>query len=176
MPKPHKKVLLFTASGYEDLEGSYPLIRLREAGFNVTTVGIEKKSPVLGKHGYPMQVDKQADEIDPSDFSGCVIPGGMAPEALRLNPAVIDIVQDLNERRLPIGAICHGPQVLISAELTKDRRMTCWKGIRDDLENAGAEFVDASSVLDDNVVTARNPDDLAPFMKAFIEILRELNK
>ena len=163
--------MILVADRFEDLELFYPYYRLLEEGFEVD-VAAPSKGVVTGKYGYKFEVKMSIDEVDPDAYDGLVIPGGRAPERVRLVPKAIEIVKRLNEKGKPIAAICHGPQLLISAGVIKGRRVTCYPGIRDDVKLAGAEYVDEEVVVDGNIVTSRYPKDLPAFMREFVKLLK----
>lgn len=166
-----KKILLITGEDFEDLEVFYPLYRLKEEGFTVVVASYKDK--LTGKHGYSLKVDKTFSEIDPSEFDALVLPGGRAPERIRFYEEAIDIVKHFVLENKPIAAICHGPQLLISAQAVKGKKMTSYYGIKDDLLAAGAEWINSDVVVDGNLVTSRHPNDLPGWMKKFIELLRQ---
>lgn len=164
------KVLILTADDVEDLELFYPYYRLKEAGHQPSVASI-LKGKLTCKHGYTFDADMSFREVKPDDYDALLIPGGRAPERVRLDNDALSILRNFLERRAPIAAICHGPQLLISAGAVKGRRMTCWKGIKDDLIAAGARYEDKEVVVDDNFVTSRQPSDLPEFMDAFLKLL-----
>ncbi len=155
--------------GFEDLEALYPYYRLKEEGIE-PVVAWKAKGRVKGKMGYEIKADISFDDVKPEEYAGLVLPGGKGPEAIRTIPKVVEIVKAFEGR--PIAAICHGPQLLISAGLLKGRRATCYPGIRDDVKLAGAEYVDEPVVVDGKLVTSRVPADLPYMMKEFIALLR----
>lgn len=170
-----KKVVILAADDVEDLELLYPYYRLKEEGYVAIVAGSQKGS-IKGKHDYIIPVDMSYDEVIAEDFDAILLPGGKSPEKVRLDQRALAIVKHFVESRKPIAAICHGPQILISANAVKGRRMTCWKGIRDDLIAAGANYEDKEVVVDDQLVTSRQPSDLPFFMEAFLNLLREQEK
>jgi protease I len=167
-----KRIVILAEDGYEDLELWYPKIRLEEEG--VQTVVIAKgKNVALSKHGYEVRVDQDVQESNANDFDGVIIPGGVqCPDRLRRHQEVIDFVRDMGLKEKLVAAICHGPWLLISAELTKGKKMTCFFSIKDDLINSGAIYHDNAVVVDGNLVTSRKPEDLSEFCKAIIKILK----
>ena len=166
-----RKVLLLAADLFEDMELLYPLYRLREEDVVVTVAGLDDH-PVMGKKGHgPVGVDTVVDGLAAEDFDGLVIPGGYAPDKLRRSPAVLGLVRDFDEAGKPIAFICHAGWVPISAKILKGRRATSVAAIRDDMINAGTDWVDAAAVVDGNLISARTPDDLGPWMKALLEAL-----
>jgi protease I len=166
-----RKVLLLAADLFEDMELLYPLYRLREEDVVVTVAGLSDH-PVMGKKGHgPVTVDTAVDGLAAQDFDGLVIPGGYAPDKLRRSPAVLGLVRDFNEAGKPIAFICHAGWVPISAKILKGRRATSVAAIRDDMINAGTDWVDDATVVDGNLISARTPDDLGPWMKALLQAL-----
>ena len=166
-----RKVLLLAADLFEDMELLYPLYRLREEDVVVTVAGLDDH-PVMGKKGHgPVSVDTAVDGLAAEDFDGLVIPGGYAPDKLRRSPAVLGLVRDFDEAGKPIAFICHAGWVPISAKILKGRRATSVAAIRDDMVNAGTDWVDDATVVDGNLISARTPDDLGPWMKALLRAL-----
>ncbi|WP_292485508.1 type 1 glutamine amidotransferase domain-containing protein [Methanohalobium sp.] len=166
------KALIISADGFEDLELFYPLNRLKEEGIDVKIVSMEKGT-ITGKHGYPAGVDLTFDEVNPDDFDMLVIPGGKAPEKVRLDEKAIEITKHFFDKNKPVASICHGAQILISAGVVKGRKATCYIGVRDDLKVSGANYEDKEVVVDGNLVTSRNPNDLYAFGR---EIVKMINK
>jgi deglycase len=165
-----RRVLVLVEQAYEDLELWYPKLRLQEEGMEVVVAGPEKTT-YAGKHGYPCRSDRTLNEVRAADFDALVIPGGWAPDKLRRLPAVLDLVREFHEAGKTIGMICHAGWVPISARILKGRTVTGVSAIRDDLENAGATFVDRSVVVDGNLVSSRTPADLPDFCRALIAAL-----
>lgn len=159
-----KKVLMISADDFEDTELLVPYYRLGEAGFEVTVASL-KKASITGKHGYRVDVDVAVEDVNPRDFDALVLPGGKAPAALRKDKKVLEVARHFFEAKKPVSAICHGPQVLISAGLMDGRRATCYRSVRDELEKAGARYEDREVVVDGNLVTSRQPSDLPAFMR-----------
>ncbi|HYM82394.1 MAG TPA: type 1 glutamine amidotransferase domain-containing protein [Candidatus Limnocylindria bacterium] len=168
-PNDVRRVLVLVEHGYEDLELWYPKIRLEEEGMQVIVAGPERIR-YAGKHGYPCTPDRELSEVRAADFHGLVIPGGWAPDKLRRLPVVLDLVKEFDRAAKPIGMICHAGWVPISARILRGRRVTGVSAIRDDLENAGATFVDQSVVVDGNLVSSRTPADLPDFCRALIAV------
>ena len=165
-----KAILILVGPEYEDLEVWYPKLRLEEAGFEVKLAGTGERE-YRGKHGYPCAVDGTVAEFPADGLAGLVAPGGWAPDRLRRDAEVLRRVREVHSAGKLVAAICHGPWVLASAGIVRGRRMTSSAGIRDDLVNAGAEWVDAPAVVDGNLVSARVPKDLPAFAKAMLEVL-----
>jgi protease I len=168
-----KNVLVLAADLFEDMELLYPLYRLKEEDAAVTTAGIDGQ-PVTGKKGYgPLQVDATVDQLSADDFHALVIPGGFAPDMLRRSPEVLALVNAFHDAGKPIAFICHAGWVPISAGILKGRRATSVGAIRDDMVNAGVDWVDEATVVDANLISARTPADLGPWMKALLAALKE---
>lgn len=170
-----KKVAILVADMYQELEFWYPYLRLKEEGAEVLAVGPEAKE-YKSKLGYPAKADLGAKDVRAPDFQGVVIPGGYAPDYLRRSPELVRFVKDIAEAGKPVAAICHGPWMLCSARVVKGKRVTSFFAIRDDLENAGAIWVDEPVVVDGNIITSRMPQDLPLFLKAVIEALRKVTQ
>ena len=158
---------------YQDLEVWYPILRLREEGFEVVTVEPNGRKDYKGKWGYPIEVDQKIDQVKASDFDGVVIPGGWAPYKLRLSKKILDFVKTLHDDGKIVASICHGGWVLASAGICKGKTLTSYIAIKDDLVHAGAKFVDQEVVRDGNLITSRKPDDLPAFMKEMIHALKK---
>jgi protease I len=164
-----KKIALLVENYYQELEVWYPLLRLREAGAKVETIGPEAGATYKSKLGYPVKADLAIANASAADYDALVIPGGWAPDYMRRDPRFVQIVRDMNAAQKPIGAICHGGWLLCSAGILKGRRATSFFSIRDDMIHAGADYVDGEAVVDGNLITSRVPDDLPAFCRAFIE-------
>ncbi|MPZ50205.1 MAG: DJ-1/PfpI/YhbO family deglycase/protease [Dehalococcoidia bacterium] len=169
-PLSGRKVLVLAEDLYEELELWYPAFRLQEEGAEVIVAGPEAKE-YKGKHGYPARAEADVRKLSAEDFDAVIIPGGYAPDHLRRHEAVLSLVRDAFHRGSVVAAICHGPWVAISAGIVKGKRATCYYSIRDDLTNAGAEYVDAEVVHDGNLITSRQPADLPEFCKEVIAAL-----
>jgi protease I len=168
----NKKVIIISTHNFEDTELIYPYYRLKEAGANVKIASLEK-SPIKGKHGIEVPVDLKVKELKAEDYDAVVIPGGWAPDRLRVYKEVLEFVSKMNRKGKLIAAICHGPHVLVSAGIVKGRRLTAVRPLWDDLKNAGATVEDKAVVRDKNLVTSRFPPDLPDFCKEIIKALSE---
>lgn len=166
------KAIILVGPEFEDLELFYPLIRLREEGYAVEIVGPERKA-YRGKHGIEITADKSVEEAKPEEYSCLIIPGGWAPDRLRRDQRVVQFVKRFFETGKPVAAICHGPQLLISAKVLKGFKLTSASAIKDDVENAGGVYHDAPVVVDRNLITSRGPGDLHVFVKALIEMVKK---
>ena len=167
-----KKILMITGVGYDDSEVLYPYYRLFEEGYTVDVASVEK-GEVAGKYHFKINAALLFDEVKCEEYDGLVLPGGKAPEKLRLIEKVVEIVRQFENSKKPIAAICHGQQILISADVLKGKSATCYPGIRDDLKNAGANYTDERVVVCENLVTSRRPEDLPYFMREFIKLVCE---
>ncbi|HEY3957914.1 MAG TPA: type 1 glutamine amidotransferase domain-containing protein [Streptosporangiaceae bacterium] len=171
MPLAERKVLLLAADDFEDMELLYPLYRLREDDVAVTVAGLDSQ-PVRGKKGHgPVTMDTTVGRVAAGDFDALVIPGGYAPDKLRRSAEVLDLVRSFDDAGKPIAFICHAGWVPISAKILKGRRATSVAAIRDDMQNAGVDWVDEATVVDGNLISARTPADLGPWMKALLAAL-----
>jgi protease I len=162
--------LILVGPEYEDLEVWYPKLRLEEAGYDVKLAGTGETS-YAGKHGYPCPVDGHVRDFPASELAGILAPGGWAPDKLRRDPEVLARVRQVHEAGGMVATICHGPWILISAGIVRGRTLTSTVGIRDDLVNAGARWVDEPAVVDRNIVSARVPKDLPAFGVAMLRVL-----
>jgi protease I len=168
-----KKIAVLVEDHYQVLEVWYPYLRLREEGFETVFVGPAKKE-YKSKEGYPAQAEVSLKELNPDDFDGVVIPGGYAPDILRRYEAVNNFVRYLDKKNKLVAAICHAGWVLVSAGLLRGRKVTCFSAIKDDVINAGAEFIDREVVVDGNLITSRNPYDLPAFCREIVRFLKGL--
>ena len=155
---------------YEDLEHWYPKLRLEEAGI-ATVTAAPKRGILKGKHGYPAEVDATLDGLAEADFEGLLLPGGFAPDKLRRLDAVLDLTRAFHQAGKMVAFICHGGWIPISARILDGRRATGSLGIRDDLINAGALWVDEPVVVDERLISCRTPRDLAPFAQTMVDCL-----
>ena len=167
-----KRVAILVDQIYQEMELWVPLYRLKETGAHVVIVGATAGHVYTSKLGYPATSEKAYGDISAADFDGVIIPGGFAPDHMRRHAKCLDFVADMNKRGKLVAAICHAGWVLCSAYgMLKGRKATSYFSIKDDMVNAGAEWIDAEVVVDDNLVTSRRPDDLPAFNKACIEVL-----
>ena len=167
------KALIVTADAFEDSELLYPCYRLQEAGYDVD-IAAPKAGPVTGKHGYTFTANLSLDDVEDAGSCGyklLLLPGGKAPQALKAIPKVLDIARDFAGSGAPIAAICHGPQILAAAGLLRGRKATCYKTVAEEITAAGAVYEDSETVVDKNLVTARQPSDLPSFMRAVMTML-----
>ncbi|MGB7874132.1 MAG: type 1 glutamine amidotransferase domain-containing protein, partial [Anaerolineales bacterium] len=167
-----KTIAILVAEGVEDLEYYVPFMRLQEEDAIVLTAAVDLKS-VKGKNGLEVTPDTAVESLNPDSLDGLVIPGGWAPDKLRRYPAVTDLVRKMDEAGKPIGIICHGGLVAISAGIVKGHRATGSRGIKDDLVNAGATWVDEPAFRDGNQVWGRVVADIPAFCR---ELVSEFTK
>lgn len=165
------KALIISADNFEDTELLVPLYRLKEEGVTVDIASI-KKGKIKGKHGYEVEANKSLKEIKPDEYDILILPGGKAPEAVRKEKEALDIARYFFEKNKPVAAICHGPQILISANLLKGRHATCYRTVADELRASGAIYEDREVVVDGNLITSRQPSDLPAFMREIVKHIR----
>lgn len=164
-----KTAAVFVEDLYQEMEVWVPAYRLREAGLKTVFVGTGKPE-YKSKLGYPVKADVDVKDVKASEVDVLVVPGGFAPDYLRRHEAVSRLVRDVDRAGKPIGAICHALWVLCSAGILKGRRVTSFFAIKDDVVNAGADWVDEEVVVDRNLVTSRRPDDLPAFCRELVEL------
>ena len=166
-----KKIIVLVEDLYQELEVWYPLLRMREEGAEVTTVGTEAGVTYKSKTGYPVNSDAASGEIDVGEYDGIIVPGGYAPDLMRRHPATVNVVRDGFEQGKVVAAICHAGWLLTSADIVNGKKVTGFFAIRDDLVHAGAEYEDAEVVVDGRLITSRKPDDLPAFCREIIRAL-----
>lgn len=169
-----KSVLILTADNVEDLEFFYPYYRFIEEGMNVD-VATPKGGDFKGKNGYGLPGTFKISDVSASDYDLLYIPGGKAPAELKKNAETLELVKTFASSGKPVAALCHGPQVLAAAGLIREKSIAAWPEIQDEVEKAGAVFVDEKTVVDGQFITARWPADLPSFMKNVIEVLKAPN-
>lgn len=165
-----KTLLTFVDDSYEDLELWYPKLRGEAAGYAMRLAALELKT-YTGKHGYPAKSDLLLSDARSEEFCGLLIPGGFMPDKLRRDPKVLSLTREFFEQGKLVAFICHGGWIPISAKILNGKRATGSLGIKDDLENAGAIWVNEPVVRDGNLISSRTPLDLAPFGQAMVEFL-----
>lgn len=170
MSNPPRGVVL-VENLYENLELWFPYWRLRELGYDVDLVGPEVNTTYGSKEGYPAVTDTSLEDALTRNYDILVAPGGMAPDKLRRYPKILDLVRKVHDDGGVIASICHGPWVLISAKIVRERKMTCVSAIKDDVMNAGAHYLNEEVVVDRNIVTSRTPKDLAAWSNAIVKLL-----
>ncbi len=168
----HKVVACLLGDGFEDSEFRVPYDRLREAGYRVDVIGTEAGEQVAGKKGDErVTVERGIDEVRAAEYDALLIPGGHSPDHLRADDRFVSFVRAFDGTQRPIAAVCHGPQLLMSAGLVRGRRLTAWKTIQQDLLEMGADVADEQVVEDRNWITSRQPSDLDAFSAAFVRAL-----
>lgn len=171
----HGKIACLLASGFEDSEFDVPRQRLEQAGYRVEVIGATAGEQL---HGYKCKVTTRAeraiDDVKPGDYEGLLIPGGHSPDTLRADERFVSFVRAFDQTKRPLAAVCHGPQLLITAGLVKGRTLTAWQTIQEDLRQIGANVQNEQVVVDDNWITSRKPADLEAFSDKLIEELHEL--
>jgi protease I len=167
-----KKIAFLFTEGAEQAEVKEPLKAVKEAGAEVDIVSLEKGQVEMWEHfdkGEKIEADKAVSDADASDYDGLVLPGGVAnPDQLRADEDAVKFVREFFEQDKPVGSICHGPWLLVEAGVAKGRKVTSYPSVRTDLKNAGAEWVDEEVVVDNGLVTSRNPDDLPAFCSKIV--------
>lgn len=166
-----KKVLLFVHNGFEDRELMIPYYRFKEAGYNVDVVGPEANVIYKGEYGLNIKSDFSPEEVNVDDYVAIIIPGGRAPDRMRTNKGLVQLTKEASEKGKVIAAICHGPQLLIEADVVKGKKATCYVSVSTDLKNAGGIYLDKSVVVDGNLVTSRFPADLPDFCREALRVL-----
>lgn len=172
-----KRVAILATDGFEQAELFEPKKALEEAGAVTTVVSI-KHGDIMGWNeeswGDAIKVEKTVDECSAADFDALMLPGGvMNPDKLRMDPRAVAFCKQFFEAGKPVGAICHGPWLLVEADVVHNRRVTSWPSLKTDLSNAGAQWEDSECVVDDGLVTSRKPDDIPAFNSKLIEEVGE---
>ncbi|MCP4378911.1 MAG: type 1 glutamine amidotransferase [bacterium] len=171
MPLKDKRVAIMLDQKYQELEVWYPLYRLIEAGAKVSLVASQAGTEYSSKLGYPCVSDVAASDVRGEDFDAVVIPGGWCPDFMRRDASMVEFTKQCVKADIILASICHGPWMLCSTDALKGKRATSFFSIKDDVINAGANWVDEECVVDQKLITARTPNDLPAFMKAVIELL-----
>ncbi|HTF80805.1 MAG TPA: type 1 glutamine amidotransferase domain-containing protein [Cytophagales bacterium] len=165
----NKKIIALVHNEFEDLELWYPVYRCREAGAIVHLVGEKAGEKYIGKYGVPAVADFAYSTIVLSEYDGILVPGGWAPDKIRRFPEVLQMIVHMHEEKKIIGQICHAGWVLISAKILQGVKVTSTPGIKDDMENAGAIWVDEPAVADGHIISAQRPPDLPDYMRLFLK-------
>ena len=169
------KIAVLIGKDFEDSEYTQPARAFEEAGYKLTHIGLKKGETVTGKkQNTPVQIDAAADDADSAEFDALLIPGGYSPDNLRAHEGPVRLVKEFMENGKPVLAICHGPQLLITARKLKGRKVTGWKSLIEDIKYAGADFIDKEVVVDGNLVTSRQPADIPAFIKASLKVLESM--
>jgi len=168
-----KRAALLVEEIYNEFEVWIPYYRLKEEGVDVTVVGSGTATTYHGKFGVPIQVDRNAADARAEDFDAVVIPGGYAPDKMRIHPEMVTLVRDIYNQGKVVAAICHAGWMLVSAGILKGRRATSYVAIKDDMINAGCLWEDSEVVRDGKLITSRKPDDLPAFCRTLIAVMAE---
>lgn len=173
-----KKIAILAADGVEEVEYQKPKQAVEEAGASTETLSLERREIQAMNHDIEpaskIAVDKAVSDANPDDYEGLILPGGTVnPDKLRMDQDAISFVQEFFKRGKPVGAICHGPELLVEADLVRDRTLTSYPSIRGDIRRAGGNVVDEEVVVDQGLVTSRNPDDLPAFCAKIVEEFAE---
>jgi protease I len=166
-----KKVAIMLDQQYQVLEVWFTFYRLKEAGIDCDFVAAEANKDYPSKEGYPCRSTVAAKNAKPADYDCMIVPGGFAPDFMRRSDDVIKFANDMVNADKIIAAICHGVWLLCSTKILKGKTATCFMAVRDDVKNAGANYVDEECVVDGNLITARKPDDLPAFCRAILKTL-----
>lgn len=169
------KIACVLGPKFEDSEFQEPYDAFRHSGHQVTIVGLEAGAQIQGDKGkVTATVEKSFLDVKPDDFDALLIPGGGSPDKLRAHPQAVDFVKAFMEAGRPVFAICHGPQLLLTADEYSGHRMTAWKTVQGDLKKAGADVVDQEVVVDRNLVTSRQPSDIPAFIRESLKVLEQV--
>ncbi|MGM0442404.1 MAG: DJ-1/PfpI/YhbO family deglycase/protease [Elusimicrobiota bacterium] len=169
-----KKIAAIVTDKFEDTEYSAPVKAFKRAGHEIVNVGIKKEGKsVKGKSkGTKIIIDEEVENVNFKDYDALLIPGGYSPDKLRVSAGAVEFVKSFVKNDKPVFSICHGPQLLITARVLEGRKVTGYKSIKQDIKNAGAEFIDKKVVVDGNLVSSRNPQDLPAFIEASLKKLK----
>lgn len=166
------KVVIITGPGFEDAEVIYPYYRLQEEGYSVDVV-TSSNNEVQGKYGVPITPTKKISDLNTEVYDGVILPGGHeAPDRVRQVADILSFIKNMYKKNKIVSSTCHGPWILISADIIKGKNATCYKGIKDDLINAGAKYKEAPVVVDGNIITSDHPQNLGAWMKTTIKLLK----
>jgi len=165
-------ILIMVDNNVEESEFIYPFYRFQEEGYKVDIIAQRGKETYIGKHGVPFKSDLSPQDVTMDAYDALIIPGGGAPDKMRTNRGMVKIVEDAFKTDKVIAAVCHGPQMLIEANVLRGKKATCWKSIVTDLKNAGANYLNEAVVVDGKLVTSRSPEDLPSFCRETIKLLK----
>lgn len=167
------KIAVIIDDMFEDSEYSKPAKAFKDAGHELIHIGLEEGSEVKGKkEGTTVKIDKEVKDVSPDDFDALLIPGGYSPDHLRAYDEPVNFVREFVKSGRPVFTICHGAQLLITADVIRGKKITGWKSIKQDIKNAGAEYLDKEVVVDGNIVSSRQPDDLPAFIEESLTKLK----
>lgn len=171
-----KKIGVLIGKMYEESEYSEPAQAYKDAGYELVHIGKKKGEKVVDKNREnPVTIDEVPDNVSAEDFIALLIPGGYSPDALRSDEKIVDFLRNYFTLGKPVFTICHGPQLLVTAEVLSGRTLTCYKSVIVDVKNAGANYVDREVVIDRNLITSRTPKDLPAFIDASLKMLKEIS-
>ena len=169
----NKTVALVATDGFEDSELTQPMQAAISAGAQVVVIS-ENENVITGRNGTEINVDKNVDAVESGDYDGLILPGGVTnPDKMRTNKDAVKFIKSFFSDHKPVAAICHAPWLLIEADVVNERTVTSWPSLKTDLKNAGATWVDQEVVVDQGLVTSRNPDDLPAFCSKMVEEFAE---
>ena len=170
--KARAHLLIISADGFEDSELLHPYQQLNEEGMTSDIASLQAGT-ITGKHGLEITANLSVDEVDPQGYDLLILPGGKAPEKLRKHERVLEIVRHFFRENKPVAAICHGPQILISAGVMQGRTATSYSAVADEMKNAGVNYLDREVVVDKNLITSRKPDDIPAFIREILLCLQK---
>jgi protease I len=165
------RIAVMITDMFQDVEYQKPADAFRNAGHELVHVGLRAGVQVKGEYGATVKIDRAARDVSADDFDAVFIPGGYSPDKLRIDPDAVRFAKEFINDNKPVFAICHAPQLLITAQVLKGRRVTGWKSIEQDIRNAGAEYVDTEVVVDKNLISSRKPDDIPAFVREALAML-----
>lgn len=168
-----KKAAILAEDIYNEFELWIPYYRLKEEGVQVTVVGSGTSAVYHGKYGIPVTVDMAASEVSAHDFDAIIVPGGYAPDKMRIHPEMVSLVREAFQKGKIVAAICHAGWMLASAGILKGKRVTSYVAIKDDMIHAGAEWEDSELVRDGNLITSRKPEDLPAFCRTIVQAMAD---
>jgi len=171
-----KAILLLIENEFRDEEAVYPYYRFKEAGYDVKIVGPEKDKEYRGKFGVILKSDLAASEVKLENVIAVIIPGGYAPDKMRINSDMVDIVKNASLQGKVVAAICHGGWMLAEADIVRGKKVTGYKAIATDLKNAGGSYIDSEVAVDGNIVTSRTPNDLPAFCSSILKLIETSSK
>jgi protease I len=166
-----KRIAILAENMYQEMELWVPYYRLKEEGAEVRVVGAGGAKSCASKHGYPVAIDAQADAVSAVEFDAVIVPGGYAPDMMRRHPAMVRLVREAAQQGKVVAAICHAGWMLASAGVIRGKRVTSFSSIKDDMVNAGGQWVDQEVVVDGALITSRRPDDLPAFCREIVKAL-----
>jgi protease I len=171
------RIACLLGPGFEDSEFRLPYDALKNAGYQVDIISMKAGTELKGYKGKEtVKSEKGIDEVRPDDYQAILIPGGHSPDQIRKDKKIVEFVKKFDSLKRPIAAVCHGPQVLLTARLVRGRTLTAWETVQGDLEQAGANVKDQEVVVDQNWITSRKPEDLKAFNDAILKALKQTDQ